>query len=460
MGPNLLDNALVPQGKPFPATDGTSSGAAVLSGVGLRTTATAATDPGVIQRFDLTRHNEFNATLMAEAPQTSQSLLTPLVGQIGESILSFTRTLAVSADQTRIFALTTSGLTVLNSNFDAVLAKPVISGIVNSADGSALVATGGVVDISGFSLASGNASAGAPPLPTSLGEVCALVNGSAIPLFSVSPSLLIAQLPDISGSASLEVHNSSGISAPFAFTIRPQAPAIFQEGTAAQVFRMDNNRAGEFHESRPSEFGAHHLCRRTRGLDHAAAGARYGRALGSAGRSYNHTYRYPRRRAADCSYRGPRTRTDRGLRHHREDARNSEEFPRHAVNNNRRRPFRQLYRPGGQPVTATNIRRKFMLRGLLCAAALFCATAAYANAQDQQWEIGATGGFGFTPDMTVSNSTSSASAGFKNGFAIGVHGGQDMYRYWSGEASYLYRDGDVKLEGCRKIGDAWEPTRT
>jgi uncharacterized protein (TIGR03437 family) len=109
-----------------------------------------------------------------------------------------------------------------------------------------LVATGGVVDISGFSLASGSVSAGAPPLPTSLGEVCALVNGTAIPLFSVSPALLIAQLPDIAGSASLVVHNSSGISDPFAFTIQPQAPAIFQVGGLVQVFRMDNNEPVNF----------------------------------------------------------------------------------------------------------------------------------------------------------------------------------------------------------------------
>jgi len=246
VGPNLFDSALVPLGKPFPKTDGISSGVATISGAGLRTTATAATDPGVIQRINLTTHNEFSATLMAEAPQTAQSLLTPLVGQIGESILSFTRTLAVSPDQTRIFAITTSGLTVLNSNFDAVLAKPVITRISNAADGSTLVATGGVVNINGFSLATQNVSAGAPPLPTSLGEVCALVNNIPIPLFSVSSASLVAQLPYISGTASLVVHNASGTSDPFSFTILPQAPAIFQVGGLVQVFRMDNNEPVNF----------------------------------------------------------------------------------------------------------------------------------------------------------------------------------------------------------------------
>ena len=91
-----------------------------------------------------------------------------------------------------------------------------------------------------------------------------------------------------------------------------------------------------------------------------------------------------------------------------------------------------------------------MLRGLICAAVLFAATAAYANAQDQQWEIGAVGGFGYSPDLTVSNSTTSASTGVKKGFAIGFFAGQDMYRYWSGEANYLYRAGNLKLEGGGK----------
>ena len=246
VGPNLFDAALVPLGDPFPATDGTSSGVATLNGAGLRTTATADSDPGIIQRIDLTNLNEYNATLMAEAPVTSASLTTPPLGQIGESILSFTRTLAVSPDQTKIFALTTSGLTVLPSNFDAVLAKPVITSVINAADGSSQVSLGSVVDINGSALASGPLSAGAPPLPTSLGDVCALVNNIALPLFSVSPAQLVAQLPYITGPASLVVHTVGGISDPFLFTILGQAPAIFQSGGVIQVIRDDDNEPVDF----------------------------------------------------------------------------------------------------------------------------------------------------------------------------------------------------------------------
>jgi hypothetical protein len=91
-----------------------------------------------------------------------------------------------------------------------------------------------------------------------------------------------------------------------------------------------------------------------------------------------------------------------------------------------------------------------MLRGLICAAAVFTAMAAFANAQAQEWEVGVLGGFGYSPNLTVSNSTTSASTGVKTGVAVGVYGGQDMYRYWSGEASYLYRAGDLKLDGSGK----------
>jgi len=239
-GPNLFDAALVPLGQPFPAADGTSSGVGVLSGAGLRTTATGAAAPGVIQRINLANRTEYNATLMVEAPMTATSLLTPQVGQIGESILPFTRTLAISPDQTKIFALTTSGLTVLPSTFDAVLAKPVVSSVVNAADQGSRVAAGGVVDINGTFLATGSFTAGAPPLPESLGDVCALVNNIPLPLFSVSPGQLVAQLPYIAGAGSLVVHNSGGVSAPFSFTIQGQAPAIYQTAGTLQVVRDDN----------------------------------------------------------------------------------------------------------------------------------------------------------------------------------------------------------------------------
>jgi hypothetical protein len=80
-----------------------------------------------------------------------------------------------------------------------------------------------------------------------------------------------------------------------------------------------------------------------------------------------------------------------------------------------------------------------MLKGFILA----CGLAAAASAQ--QWEIGAIGGYGFAPDLTVKNAAGSASTGFKNGMTIGVFGGGDTHDRWSGEARYLYRFSDLKL---------------
>lgn len=63
----------------------------------------------------------------------------------------------------------------------------------------------------------------------------------------------------------------------------------------------------------------------------------------------------------------------------------------------------------------------------------------------QNWEIGGVGGFGFPRNQTVTNATGTAKAGFENGAAVGAIGGQNLYRYLSGEMRYTYRFGDLKV---------------
>jgi len=90
-----------------------------------------------------------------------------------------------------------------------------------------------------------------------------------------------------------------------------------------------------------------------------------------------------------------------------------------------------------------------MVKRLICAAAVMAAAATMASgAQAQEWEAGVIGGFGYSPDLTVKNATISAATGVKKGAAIGFYAGEDMYRYFSGEANYLYRTGDLKLQGA------------
>ena len=83
--------------------------------------------------------------------------------------------------------------------------------------------------------------------------MCTTVNNIALPLFSVSPSLIKAQLPfGLTGSASLVVRAPGGISAPFPFTIQSFAPAVFNNGTSGDqtglpmIVRDDNNELVNF----------------------------------------------------------------------------------------------------------------------------------------------------------------------------------------------------------------------
>jgi hypothetical protein len=89
-----------------------------------------------------------------------------------------------------------------------------------------------------------------------------------------------------------------------------------------------------------------------------------------------------------------------------------------------------------------------MLKGLVWTLVL---AAAPAIAQEPaRWELGVIGGFGYAPSLTVRNSAASASTGFAKGGVIGFYAGEDSYRYWGGEATYLYRMSDLKLSGSGK----------
>jgi len=168
----LFDNRLLDQSM-FPITTfqsatGASSGMGVLGQFGLRTTTASAAGPGTIELIDLNTLNTFHGRSTAEAPQLSSTLTTPPIGQIGQTILPFTRTLAVSGDQQSILLLTQSGITIVASNFDAPTPIPNVTGIVNGADGGSGIAPGGLALVQGFGLAPRSESATGLPLPSTL----------------------------------------------------------------------------------------------------------------------------------------------------------------------------------------------------------------------------------------------------------------------------------------------------
>jgi uncharacterized protein (TIGR03437 family) len=109
----------------------------------------------------------------------------------------------------------------------------VITGVVNTAaNGLTPGAPGMLLTVTGTQLA--NATASAPkgnPLPFTTGGVAAYVNGLAAPLVSVSPSLLVLQIPYEAGAgpAVLGINNNGQV-AGFQFQIAPAAPSIYDDG--------------------------------------------------------------------------------------------------------------------------------------------------------------------------------------------------------------------------------------
>jgi len=141
-----------------------------------------------------------------------------------------------------------SGFTVLPWTYDAAVAPPQISSVVNAADGTQPVAPDGLISVYGQQLSPVNMATQELPLPTALGESCLTVNGVALPMLYVSSQQINAQLPStVDGNATMILHTPGGTSNNYNLTIYDAAPSIFHSGTAgpetglATVVRADNN---------------------------------------------------------------------------------------------------------------------------------------------------------------------------------------------------------------------------
>jgi len=72
---------------------------------------------------------------------------------------------------------------------------PLLTGVLNGASSAPGVAPGAVASLQGQNVANTSLTAGSPPLPTNLADVTVYVNGIPAPLFSVTPTMVIAQIP-------------------------------------------------------------------------------------------------------------------------------------------------------------------------------------------------------------------------------------------------------------------------
>jgi uncharacterized protein (TIGR03437 family) len=237
VGPNLLNASLVLQST-LETGSGAAAGFAFVDQTAIRTTTPAATSPGVIQRVDPAGSLGIKPTRMVESPL--------MASPIGTSPLM--RTLAPLYDRSGVISLSTSGFMVLPWNYDAAVAPPKITSIVNAADGTKPVAPGGLISVYGQQMSPVNLATKEIPLPTALGESCLTVNGLPVPMLFVSGQQINGQLPfNVDGNATMTLRTPGGISDNFNFTIFSAAPSIFRSGTAgpdtglATIYRADNN---------------------------------------------------------------------------------------------------------------------------------------------------------------------------------------------------------------------------
>jgi uncharacterized protein (TIGR03437 family) len=227
VGNVIMNESLVPVGV---------LGASTAPAAGFSFTATGAllggpgSNTGIIQRID-------PVSLLFEAPtRTAEMPASPPPG------FAFTRTLAPLSDGNSIVELTTSGLLALPVAFDAAVAPPQVSQMVNAADLTLPVAPGGLVSLFGTNLSPTNMATSQIPLPTALANSCMSVNGTLLPLLFASPTQINAQLPfNAIGNSSLVLYTPGGISNTFNFTIQPTAPSVFRtaNGTATIIRNVD-----------------------------------------------------------------------------------------------------------------------------------------------------------------------------------------------------------------------------
>jgi len=241
VGNNLLDSSLVPVLQ-FETGTGSPSGFAFVDETGFRSNAPASStgqtsSPGVIERIDMTNPTSSvsNSTQMVEAPL------------LGTTASPFTRTIAPLASQSAITNLTVSGVTILPWNYNAAVAPPNITSVVNAGDFGSDVAPGGLISVFGTNLSPVNMASSEIPLPTALANSCLSVNGQPVPVLFVSPDQVNAQLPfQAIGDVTVILRTPGGISNNYNLVIEPNAPSVFlgsagPETNIPTVVRNDDN---------------------------------------------------------------------------------------------------------------------------------------------------------------------------------------------------------------------------
>lgn len=202
-----------------------------------RTSAnTLPADPGLVEMVDTA-----GRTLAS-----IYALELPLASAVGTQRTNMSgRTLAVDPAGTTVYALTTSGLSILPLDSTPARDNPSINpnGAVNPASYLPQVAPGGLLTLFGNNMGS-SASSDTPPYPVLRGGACVTLGTTPAPLIMTAPGQINAQIPPelAAGRYSVVVRNidKKAASNTFNLTVSKYAPAVFvaADGTPA-ILHLD-----------------------------------------------------------------------------------------------------------------------------------------------------------------------------------------------------------------------------
>ena len=124
----------------------------------------------------------------------------PVISVFGQQLARVRpRLMTVDPQGTTAYSVTATGLSVVPLAPSTTSNRPIIPngarGIVNSVDGSLSYRPGSFITVNGVNLAT-PATADQIPLPSVMGGSCVVFNDIAVPLISVSPGQISAQIPD------------------------------------------------------------------------------------------------------------------------------------------------------------------------------------------------------------------------------------------------------------------------
>ncbi len=215
------------------------------------TATTAVTDAGTVEIVD---SNTGQILRSSPALETAASVVTGT-----QRVAVNGRTLVVDSTTTNAYALTATGLSIIPLAPVPASERPVLTpnGIVNLASYQAASAPGGLVSIFGQNLGSQEVPT-TKNLPTVLGGTCVTLNNQPLPLASVSPAQINAQLPVglAAGRYPLVVRSISKKAASVttvSATVAKYAPAVFVSGGQTAIVHKDGSYVTKDHPAKRDE---------------------------------------------------------------------------------------------------------------------------------------------------------------------------------------------------------------